>query len=188
MNGKTCLKVQHASLVLSAWFEFRWFHLWQHLSSYVINYLLLVWSGCLAGNLQQGRQVPWTHGNPTSQAMDTAEFPVLGHPAAFTSHQICLWSGSQWVPPPYHWFYHLPYHRWVIFVIFIMTVNTYLSLSVYSWHKHVPICISSLRRNLCLYTFYAISPFCSCQSINIMLTVGSYINLATTMVPSSEHI
>lgn len=70
-------------------------------------------SGRLAGNVQQRRQVPRTHNNPTSQAMDTAELPVLGHPAAFAAHQLCLWSGRQRLPPPHHWLYHLPHHRLV---------------------------------------------------------------------------
>lgn len=93
------------------------FLLWDHLSSkwmhFFFFFLLLACSGCLAGNLQQGRQVPWTHNTPTSQTLDASQLPVLGHLAAFTSHQFCLWRGCQWFPPPHHWLYHLPHHRLV---------------------------------------------------------------------------
>lgn len=70
-------------------------------------------SGCLTGIIQQGGQVPRTHNNPTSPTMDTAKLPVLGHPAAFTPHQLCLWSGCQWLSPSHHWLHHFPHHRWV---------------------------------------------------------------------------
>lgn len=75
--------------------------------------LLPFFSGCFAGGLQQGRQVSRTHNNSTSPTMDTPEFLVLGHSAAFTSHQLCLWRRCQRLPPPHHWLYHLPHHWYV---------------------------------------------------------------------------
>lgn len=74
-------------------------------------FMLLSLLGCLTGILQQGRQVSWTHNNPSSPPVDAAELPILGHAAAFTAHQLCLWSGCQWLPPPHHWFYRVPHHR-----------------------------------------------------------------------------
>lgn len=50
------------------------------------NVSVLSHLGCLTGDLQQGRQVPRAHRHPPSSPLDTAQLPVLGHPASFPSH------------------------------------------------------------------------------------------------------
>lgn len=90
--------------------------IWLFLYSYCycewLSFLVLMWSGCLAGKLQQGGKVPRTDNNPSPPTLDAAELPVLGHAAALTPHQVCLRRGRQWLPTPHHRLYPLPHRRW----------------------------------------------------------------------------